>query len=72
VKHWEIIADNLSEAGWSWGCVATVDHRGRTIFVADAHRGNGKCFVMRADEKLTAFVGRICDSRRAVIAIASA
>jgi hypothetical protein len=25
VKHWEIIADNLSRAGWSWGCVATVD-----------------------------------------------
>jgi hypothetical protein len=22
VKNWEIIADNLSEAGWSWGCVA--------------------------------------------------
>jgi hypothetical protein len=23
VKHWELIADNLSKAGWSWGCVAT-------------------------------------------------
>jgi hypothetical protein len=22
VKYWEIIADNLSKAGWSWGCVA--------------------------------------------------
>jgi hypothetical protein len=21
VKCWEIIADNLSAAGWSWGCV---------------------------------------------------
>jgi hypothetical protein len=27
----------------------------RTIFVADAHRGKGKRFVVRADEKLTAF-----------------
>jgi hypothetical protein len=26
------------------------------IFVADAHRGDGKRFVVRADEKLTAFV----------------
>jgi len=34
MKYWEIIADYLSEAGWSWGCVATVDHRGRMIFVA--------------------------------------
>src|SRR5215468_3217266 len=21
VKYWEIIPDNLSKAGWSWGCV---------------------------------------------------
>jgi hypothetical protein len=33
-----------------------VDSRGRTIFVADAHRGDGKRFVVRADEKLTAFM----------------
>ena len=53
---WEIIADNLSKAGWSWGCVSAVDSRERTIFVADAHRDDGKRFVVRADEKLTAFV----------------
>jgi hypothetical protein len=51
-----IIADNLSKAGWSWGCLATVDSSGRTIFVADAHRGDGKRFVVRADEKLSAFL----------------
>jgi hypothetical protein len=28
----------------------------RTIFVADAHRDNGKRFVLRAEEKLTAFI----------------
>jgi hypothetical protein len=56
VKYWETIADNLSKAGWSWGCVATVDSNGRTIFVADAHRDDGKRFVVHADEKLTAFM----------------
>jgi hypothetical protein len=50
-----IIADNLSKAGWSWGCVSAVDSQGRTIWIADAHRGDGKRFVVRADEKLTAF-----------------
>jgi hypothetical protein len=50
------IADNLSKAGWSWGCVSAVDRDGRTIWIADAHRGDGKRFVVRADEKLTAFV----------------
>jgi len=29
---------------------------GRTIWVADAHRGDGKRFVVRADEKLTGFL----------------
>jgi hypothetical protein len=52
MKSWEIIADNLSKAGWSWGCVATVDSRGRTIWIADAHRDDGKRFVARADEKV--------------------
>jgi hypothetical protein len=56
VKYWEIIADNLSKAGWSWGCVATVDSNGQTIFVADAHRDNGKRFIVTADEKLRAFL----------------
>ena len=56
VKYWEIIADNLSKAGWSWGCVLAVDRRGRTIFAVDAHRNDGKRFVVRAAEKLTAFL----------------
>jgi len=50
-----IIADNLSKAGWSWGCVSAIDSNGRTIWIADAHRGDGRRFVVRADEKLTAF-----------------
>src|SRR5712691_785258 len=56
VKYWEIIADNLSASGWSWGCVSAVDSGGRTIFIADARRDNGKRFVVRAEEKLTAFM----------------
>jgi hypothetical protein len=56
VKYWEIIADNLSKAGWSWGCVSAIESNGRTIFIADAHRDDGKRFIVRADEKLTAFL----------------
>jgi hypothetical protein len=52
----EIIADNLSKAGWSSGCVSAVDSEGRTIWIVDAHRGDGKRFVVRADENLTAFL----------------
>ena len=28
--YWEIIADNLSKGGWSWGCVSAIDSSGRT------------------------------------------
>jgi len=56
MKFWEIIGDNLSKAGWSWGCVSTVDSNGQTIFVANAHRDNGKRFIVTADEKLRAFL----------------
>ncbi len=56
LTNWEIIADNLSKAGWSWGCVSAIDSNGRTFWIADAHRDDGKRFAVRANEKLTAFV----------------
>jgi len=55
MKGWEIIADNLSKAGRSWGCVSAIDRNGRTIWILDAHC-YGKRFIVRADEKLTEFV----------------
>jgi hypothetical protein len=56
VKYWELVAHNLSKGGWSWGCVSAVDSNKRTIWIADAHRDDGKRFIVRADEKLTAFL----------------
>jgi hypothetical protein len=56
MTYWEIIADNLKKAGWSWGCVSAIASSGRTIWIADAHRGDGKRYVVRADELLTAFL----------------
>jgi hypothetical protein len=56
VKYWEISADNLKKRGWSLGWVSAIDREGRTIWMADASRDNGKRFVKRAEEKLTAFL----------------
>jgi len=55
-EYWEIIADNLSKAGWSWGCVSALNREGHTIWIVDAHRDDGKRFVVHADEILTAFL----------------
>jgi hypothetical protein len=56
VKYWEIIHCNLKKRGWSLGYVSALDSQGRTIWIVDAHRGDGKRFVVRADELLTAFM----------------
>jgi hypothetical protein len=46
----------LGKLGWSLGWVSAVDSEGRTIWIVDAHRDNGKRFVVRSDEILSAFL----------------
>ena len=55
-RCWEVMADKLSKSRLELGLRRNRGLSGRTIFVADAHRGDGKRFVVRADEKLTAFL----------------
>jgi hypothetical protein len=50
------VVNLLSKAGWNLGWVSAVDSEGRTIWIVDAHRDNGKRFVVRSDEMLTAFL----------------
>jgi len=33
-----------------------VDCEGRTIWIVDAHRGDGRRFIVTADQKVSAFV----------------
>ena len=42
VKYWELVADKLSKAGWSLGWISALDREGRTIWIVDAHRDDGK------------------------------
>jgi hypothetical protein len=50
-----MIAHKLIKSGWSLGWVSALDLEGRTIWIVDAHR-DGSRFIVRADEKLNAFV----------------
>ena len=45
-----------SKAGWNLGRVSAIDCEGRTIWIVDAHRDDGRRFIVHADEKLSAFV----------------
>jgi hypothetical protein len=64
MKYWEIIANKLSKAGWSLGYASAVDSNGGAIWIADAHRDNGKRFIVSAEEILTAFIELDTKGRR--------
>ena len=51
MTDWEVVADNLKKAGWSLGWVSATDLEERTIWITDAHCGDGTRFVVRADKK---------------------
>jgi hypothetical protein len=52
MKYWEIIADNLKKRGWSFGYVSAIGSQGQTIWIVDAHRGDGKRFNSGAHNRL--------------------
>src|SRR5438477_12063258 len=54
MKHWEIIADRLHAAGWSYGIAEHFTKHG-LLFCVDAHR-DGKRFIVKVDALLTAFL----------------
>jgi len=54
MKYWEIIADKLSAAGFTWGyCSAVTSHGWRSV--VDVHCGEGR-YIVESDELLGAFL----------------
>jgi len=46
----------IIDPGHTFVRVSAIESEARTIWIVDAHRGDGKRFIVRADEKLTAFM----------------
>lgn len=55
MRYWEIIANKLHKDGWSWGCCTALTTKKKLLFIVDAHRGDGRRFIVHSDEKLSAF-----------------
>jgi hypothetical protein len=55
MKCWGLIADKLSAAGWSWGYCSAVTRDGWR-WIVDAHKGDGRRYIVQSDELLTAFL----------------
>ena len=49
------VADKLSAAGWSWGYCSAVTCDGWR-WIVDAHRGDGRRYIVQSDELLSAFL----------------
>jgi hypothetical protein len=56
VKYWEIIIENLRNAGWNCGSMTTTDSKGRSILVVAAEREDAGRFIVEADQELPAFL----------------
>ena len=54
-KYWEIVADKLSAAGIPWGYCSAVTCDGWRRIV-DAHKNDGKRYIVHSDELLSAFL----------------
>ena len=55
MKYWEIIADKLTALGWTWGYCTVATAIG-SHYTVDAHRGDGRRFIVESDELLSAFL----------------
>jgi hypothetical protein len=59
VKYWEVIADNLSKAGWTRGCVSGVDSRVRmkslTAFVEPESAVRAVTFAEESQQEFDSF-----------------
>ena len=56
MKYWEIILENLRNAGWNCGSMATTDGEGRPILGCAVERDDAPRFVVHAHDMPTAFV----------------
>jgi hypothetical protein len=54
MQYWEVIADKLHAAGWSWGYCSAVTRDGWR-WIVDAHR-EGRRYIVHSDELLKAFL----------------
>jgi hypothetical protein len=56
MKYWEIVADKLSAAGWSWSYCSAAATRDGWRWIVDAHKGDRRRHIVYSDELLTAFL----------------
>ena len=54
MKYWEIVLENLRNAGWNCGSMTTTDGKARLIWVVAAERSHAGRVIVEADQELPA------------------
>jgi hypothetical protein len=68
MKYWEIIANKLSEDGWSWGYCSCQNSKGQMLYLVDARRSDASRLIVQSDEMLSAFLELERAAQKALIA----
>jgi hypothetical protein len=55
MKYWETVADKLSAGGVWWGYRSIVTRDGWR-WIVNAHKGDGRRYIVHSDELLSAFL----------------
>lgn len=55
-QYWEILADEIHVAGWSYGYTRAIFPDGKFYYIADAHKNDGCKYVAQAETLLTTFM----------------
>jgi hypothetical protein len=56
MKYWQIILQNLRNAGWNCGSMTTTDRKGRSILIVAAEREDAGRFIVKPEQELPAFL----------------
>jgi hypothetical protein len=56
MKYWEIVAYKLHASGWSWGYCSAITRDGSRWWIVDAHKRDGKRYIVHSDELLSGFL----------------
>jgi len=55
-QYYEMIADKIAAAGWTYGYYQACDKRGLKVWIAEAHKDDEHKYIAKAETLLTAFI----------------
>ena len=55
-QYYEMIADKMAAAGWTYGYYRAYDKCAREVWIAEAHKDDGHKYIAKAETLMTVFI----------------